>query len=393
MKKHFNQNIDYILLLSFFIGSFAYFFLGYVTVRENRLSSGENLSILKVSPWNIIVFFELLLILFLSFFKNNKIASYITIFTGNIIFISVLSGVAHFSRNFITKDSLMRISLSGGAWMMLLAAYIVIFSVKKENFLKRWEKIIFPNLFLIVTSILLLNGFFDNLSIIQEFHIRKDKFLYEFFNHLSIAFYTVLMGTILGVSLGVLAYKKKKFKPAVLSFVGFFQTIPGLALFGLFIAPLAFLSYKYPFLRNIGIKGIGRTPALIGLTLYALLPMVRNTYEGLKNIDRSILKVGSGMGMNNIQIFFKIEIPLSVPVILSGLRISTIQAIGNTTLAALIGAGGLGTFVFQGIGQGAPDLIILGAIPIIALSLGADIILRMVKKIFTPQALKRSEGE
>jgi len=388
-----NNKKDYVTILSFCLGIVAYIFFGYITIRENRLATGKNLHFYNIYPWNIVILSEWLILLILSFFKNNKIARYFAAFIGNLILITVPVGVTLFSRDYQPLNSLIRVSISGGGWLMMLSSYITLFSVRKDTLLDKTKRVLISNFFIIVLGVLLFSGFFNQLSVLKEFQVKKSKFLFEFFNHLNIAFYTVLIGSVLGISLGVIAYKKNMFKRIILSIVSFFQTIPGLALFGLFIAPLAFLSHKYPFLRDMGIKGIGRAPALIGLSLYALLPMVRNTYEGLKNIDRSILKVGLGMGMSNLQILYKIEIPLSISVILSGLRISTIQAIGNTTLAALIGAGGLGTFVFQGIGQSAPDLIILGAIPIILLSLIADFVLRIAKKLITPKALNKGYNE
>jgi len=127
----------------------------------------------------------------------------------------------------------------------------------------------------------------------------------------------------------------------------------------------------HPFLGCIGVA-----PAMIALVLYALLPVVRNTAVGLAGVDRAVIEAGRGMGLTSRQIFLQVELPLALPVLLAGLRIVTVQAIGLAVVAALIGAGGLGTFVFEGLGQYAVDLVLLGALPAIFLALAADFILQ-----------------
>jgi osmoprotectant transport system permease protein len=163
------------------------------------------------------------------------------------------------------------------------------------------------------------------------------------------------------------------------------QAIPSLALFGLLIAPLSALSFAYPALREVGIRGVGAAPAVIALTVYSLLPVVQNTYTALRNVDRGVIDSGFGMGMSKWQVFRKVEAPLAAPLVLEGVRTASVQAVGLTAVAALIGAGGLGWFVFRGIGQAAPDLIILGAIPIIALALVVDAIMRGLVRLGTPR--------
>jgi osmoprotectant transport system permease protein len=146
------------------------------------------------------------------------------------------------------------------------------------------------------------------------------------------------------------------------------QTVPSIALFGLLLAPLAAL----------GLGGVGPAPALIALTLYALLPIARNTEAAIRGVDPALTEAASGMGMTPRQIFWRVELPLGFPVFLAGVRIVMVQAIGLAAVAALIGAGGLGTFVFQGIGQYAVDLVLLGAVPTIVLALAADFGLAML---------------
>lgn len=192
----------------------------------------------------------------------------------------------------------------------------------------------------------------------------------------------------MGIALGITAFRRQFFEKPIFVVVNTIQTIPSLALFGILIAPLSFLTQKFIFLREFGVKGIGWTPALIALTLYALLPIVRNTYTSLKIIDPAIVEAGKGMGMSRIQRMLQIEIPLALPVVLSGIRTALIQGVGNTTVAALIGAGGCGVFIFQGIGQAAPDLILLGALPVIILAVMIDRTRQGLIQALTPRGIK-----
>jgi osmoprotectant transport system permease protein len=125
----------------------------------------------------------------------------------------------------------------------------------------------------------------------------------------------------------------------------------------------------------LGIRGIGAAPAFIALFLYSLLPVVANTVAGLSQVPAAVIDAARGMGMSARQRLLQIELPLALPVVLAGIRIVLVQNLGLATVAALIGGGGFGTFVFQGIGQTAIDLVLLGAVPTVALSFAAAIIL------------------
>ena len=157
--------------------------------------------------------------------------------------------------------------------------------------------------------------------------------------------------------------------------INLIQTIPGIALFGMLMAPLGALAAAVPLAAQLGIRGIGAAPAVVALFLYSLLPIVANTVAGLRRVPRATIDAAQGMGMTGAQVLTRIELPLALPVILTGVRIVLVQNIGMVTVAALIGGGGLGTFVFQGIGQTAIDLVLLGAIPIVALAFSAAVLL------------------
>jgi osmoprotectant transport system permease protein len=153
------------------------------------------------------------------------------------------------------------------------------------------------------------------------------------------------------------------------------QTIPSIALFGILMAPLGALAAAWPLAARLGIRGIGAAPAALALFLYSLLPIVANTVAGLRHVSAATVEAARGMGMTSAQVLARVELPLALPVILTGIRVVLVQNIGMVTVAALIGGGGLGTFVFQGIGQTAIDLVLLGAIPIVALAFSAAVLL------------------
>mgnify|MGYP000020605274 CR=1 FL=1 len=224
----------------------------------------------------------------------------------------------------------------------------------------------------------------ESLSLVREFNARPAKFEQAFWTHLALAFGAVAISAVLAFGLALKMMRSPGWQRPILGFVSFLQTIPSLAVFGLLIAPLSALVAAFPALEALGIRGIGWTPALLALVAYSLLPMVRNTFVALTEVPENLADAGRGMGMNERQLFFKLKLPLALPVIIEGVRITTIQAIGLTAVAALIGAGGFGSFIFQGLGQAAMDLVLLGALPTIALALLADAVFTMLAASLKP---------
>jgi len=172
---------------------------------------------------------------------------------------------------------------------------------------------------------------------------------------------------LIGVSLGMLIVRRAKLRALALGIAGIFQTIPSLALFG-FLIPIPFIG------------GIGKRTAIVALTLYALLPILRNTYVGLTEIDTAVLESAEAMGMTQAQILFRVRFPLGLAVILAGVRTATIITIGVATIAAAIGAGGLGTFIFRGVALVNDSLLLAGAIPAALLAILADFLLGRLER-------------
>ena len=182
--------------------------------------------------------------------------------------------------------------------------------------------------------------------------------------HLWLTGISVLMAMVIGVGLGILLSRKQRWATPVIGFANVIQTVPSIALLG-FMIPLV---------------GIGATPAIIALFLYALLPIIRNTYTGICDVDPAVKEAGSGLGMTDYQLLTKVELPLALPIIFAGIRTATVINVGVATLCALIAAGGLGEFIFTGIALNNVDLIMVGAIPAALLALLLDGLLGLVQK-------------
>ncbi len=186
--------------------------------------------------------------------------------------------------------------------------------------------------------------------------------------HLFLVGIAIAIAILVSIPLGVLITRQSALRQPVLALANVLQTVPSLALFGLLIP----------------IVGIGAVPAIVALTLYSFLPIIRNTYTGITNVDPAVREAGRGMGMTDWQLLTQVEIPLALGVILAGVRVATVIAIGIATIAAAIGAGGLGVFIFRGIAVVNNQLILAGAIPAAAIALVADYGIGWLERRLTP---------
>jgi osmoprotectant transport system permease protein len=233
-----------------------------------------------------------------------------------------------------------------------------------------------------------ITGAFDALSIAREYAARRALFGAALVRHMALVAGSVGPALLIGFPLGIAAARKPRLQGPLFALLNLLQTVPSIALFGLLIVPLSAVAAALPRLAALGVGGIGPAPAIIALVLYALLPIVRNTVTGLSGVAPAVIDGARGMGLTRTQIFRQVELPLSLPILVAGLRIVTVQTIGLAVVAALIGAGGLGTFVFEGLGQYALDLVLLGALPAIGLALAADFVLHMLS-VLLPSAPRR----
>ncbi len=190
--------------------------------------------------------------------------------------------------------------------------------------------------------------------------------------HLWIVGVSTLLAVVVGIPLGVLITRKRSLQKPVIAITNIIQTIPSLALFG-FLLPAPWIGERAERL------------AILALTLYALLPLIRNTYVGITSVDRAIVDAARGMGLTDWQLLYRVELPLAASVILAGIRVALVISIGLATIAAAIGAGGLGELIFRGLAMVNNSVILAGAIPAALMALLADGILGWLEKRFTPQ--------
>jgi osmoprotectant transport system permease protein len=189
--------------------------------------------------------------------------------------------------------------------------------------------------------------------------------------HLWMVVASTLLAVMIGIPLGILITRRPTWNKPVLGGANIIQTIPSLALFG-FLLPVPWIGARSERL------------AILALTLYALLPMIRNTYAGIKGVDPAVVEAGRGMGMTDRQLLFRVQLPLALGVIIAGVRVATVISVGLATIAAAIGAGGLGEYIFRGLAMVNNQLILVGAIPAAALALLADVSLGWLERRLTP---------
>ncbi len=298
-------------------------------------------------------------------------------FSSAVIGLAILFASLGLAADYMTPagNTFARVSPALGFWLLVLSfALLAIDSLVRLN-LSPWARLVALAAGMGAMALLLLSGAWDGLSIFKEYAVRADSFWREGRQHLFLALGSSAAACCVGVPLGLACHRIRPLREAVLQVLNIVQTIPSIALFGILMAPLGVLAANVPLAAAIGIRGIGGAPAFIALFLYALLPIVANTITGLRQVPSAVVDAARGMGMSETQRLLQIEWPLALPVILAGIRIVLVQNIGLATVAALIGGGGFGTFVFQGIGQTAIDLVLLGALPTVVLAFAAAIIL------------------
>lgn len=214
-----------------------------------------------------------------------------------------------------------------------------------------------------------------------EFVARHPEMLGKWVvDHLTISLVAILVGVILGVTVGIYitGRGREQLAEAVLYLAEIMMTVPSLALFGLLMILLA----------SMGLSAIGFLPAVITLIVYGQLPILRNTYIAIREVDPVLIEAGMGMGMSRRQLLFKVKFPLALPVIMAGMRNAMVLIIGIAAIAALIGAGGLGVPIFRGLRNARMDLIIIGGVSVSVLALVVDGLMTLLERWITPRGLK-----
>jgi len=354
---------------------YALFAAPFMTFRANRIIQGETRTIFEALPVAAASLLVAIIIVaaFIAFFRfpaRLKLAAALVGLAALAIFVGQAASA-------LTPDgnSFARVSPASGFWLMFAGLALLAADCIARLQPKPTLRIL---LLLVATGTLaavLISGLWDDLSIIKEYTGRADIFWTEALRHVELAIGSLVAATLAGIPLGILCYKVERLRSGLLNALNIVQTIPSIALFGLLIAPLGWMAANVPGAAKIGIAGIGMAPAFVALFLYSLLPVVSNTVVGLSGVSQAVREAARGLGMTPLQRLLRVEFPLAMPVILTGIRIVLVQNIGLATIAALIGGGGFGVFVFQGIGQTAMDLVLLGTVPTVLLGFAAAITL------------------
>ena len=347
--------------------------LPFISYAPNRLVSGEGRHLWQLWPQTIWMLVGVGCAWLTACFIPGKKGSICALILAQFVFVLLVWGAGKAATQLAQNGSaLARTSLGSGFWLAAALALLACSdAIRRISTHPLWRWLLHMQI-AIIPLWLLYSGTLNDLSLMKEYANRQDVFDDALAQHLTLLFGAVLPALVIGVPLGIWCYFSTARQGAIFSLLNVIQTVPSVALFGLLIAPLAALVTAFPWLGKLGIAGTGMTPALIALVLYALLPLVRGVVVGLNQIPRDVLESARAMGMSGARRFLHVQLPLALPVFLRSLRVVMVQTVSMAVIAALIGAGGFGALVFQGLLSSAIDLVLLGVIPVIVLAVLTD---------------------
>lgn len=353
----------------------AFIFLPFVVYKANRIVPGSPHGLLEVvPPAQGMVAIAAVSVAALAAVRSSH--ALLRLATALLALAGVALAVAAACKALTPPgNKVVRVAPGAGFWLLLCALGLMATDAIARLRPGPLMRVLSLALFLAVAIFSLAHGTFDQLSVMREYSVNAVRFAHELRAHLELAVGSLGAAVMVALPVGVLCHRVPRVRGGILGTLNLIQTIPAIALFGILMAPLGALAAAVPLAATLGVRGIGTAPALIALFLYSLLPVVANTVLGLQRVSPAAVEAARGMGMTRWQLLGSIEMPLALPVILTGIRIVLVQNIGLVAIAALIGAGGLGTFIFQGIGQTAIDLVLLGALPTVALAFSAAVVL------------------
>ncbi|MGK3140747.1 ABC transporter permease [Pantoea sp. C2G6] len=367
-----------VALLLLVLLSLALTALPFLNYAPNRLVAGEPLMGWQLSGFGVLLL-PLAALWLLLWRQPTRVTLLLALLLAELLLAAILWLSGHQATLLSQQGSrLARTSFASGLWCS--GALILLLITDRVRMLTRHRlaQLLLNVQVWLLPGLLLLSGQLNDLSLLKEYANRQAVFDAALSRHLTLLAGTVLPALLIALPLGMLLFRRPGWQSSVFSVLNVIQTVPSVALFGLLIAPLAGLAQRYPWLANWGVSGIGMAPALIALVLYALLPLVRSVVVGLQQVPQEVRESARGVGMSGWQQFFAVDIPLALPVWLAGLRVVVVQTLGMAVVAALIGAGGFGAIIFQGLLSSALDLVLLGVIPVIALAVTVDALFRLL---------------
>jgi osmoprotectant transport system permease protein len=362
-----------VLALCVALALLAAWALPFVRVAPNRLLSGDPVFLLDVLEADgAFIAGALLLTLIIATMHAHRRVTQALVVAAMAIAIAGLwllagahaHGVAH------TESSLVRTALGAGFWTLAGLAWLAALDAVARLHLGTLARLaVLTAASLPLVAVL---GMGQHLSIAQEYANRSDVFGTAVVRHLQIVWLAILPAVCLGVPLAWAMARTPWLRQALFPVLNVIQTVPSIALFGLLMTPLAWAAAHAPVLARMGISGVGLAPAVLALLLYALLPIVRSTLAGIEQVPAAATTSAHAMGMTPRQVLWLVELPLALPVLLVGLRTAVVQTTGLAAVTALVGAGGLGSIMFDGLFSAANELVVLGVVPIVLLAVLAD---------------------
>ena len=362
--------------------------LPFLRIAPNRLVSGEPAYFLSMlAGLNGWMFLAACALLVAALFRQSRLLLILVLVTSAALAIGLLWLAASQAQlDSPGESSIGRVSLGSAFWICVAMSALIASDALQRLFATPLQKAAFGFLVVAVVWIMFASGLCDNLSIMKEYANRSDGFLAVVVRHLQIVGLAMAFTLAIGLTLGWAAHTHKKVAGIVFPILNVVQTIPSIALFGLLMAPLAWLAARWPAMGEAGISGVGLAPAVIALTLYGLLPVVRGTLAGLQQVSRAQINAAKALGFQPLAVLQHVAVPLALPVVLGGVRTAAVAAVGLAAVTALIGAGGLGSIMFEGLFSNAQDVVLLGVLPIIALGVLVDALFRWLISLAARQA-------
>ncbi len=377
-----SQKRDYASIFLAFVLPVIAFANHFMFYSASRIGKKVGLSAVKCLGANYYPFLILTLLLSIVVLikGKNELFNFITgIYSGLCFALCALfAGQAANVVEFESASS--RLSMSVGCYAYLICTFLI-GSKCAEYTLGHIKKLIISLVAPLLTFIFILRGELDGISVMVEYFNREAQFKAELINHLNMSFSVVLTSIIIGVPLGRYVYKHKKGGKFLMSLLGTFESVPALALISIMMFPLAFLSNNISVLKKWGISGIGAAPVFLALLVYALFQIVNTVYGALNMLDKNYIEAARGMGMTSRQIFTKVELPLILPIIISGIRVALVSTILGVIIGAYVGFGGLGMFIVQGTAGFAIDIVLLVTIPIMLMIFVFDYTLKGIEDL------------
>ncbi|MDO8963834.1 MAG: ABC transporter permease [Coriobacteriia bacterium] len=356
------------------LGTAAAFAPSFLVMRPNRFVNGEvnsALTALGAWGWILVTLWVAAGLVALSPMPGTARGIATGLLGGGAAIVATWQSSVAAAAYTAAHGDIARVSFAYGYWLTLLAAYLVVFAATAWT-PRGWPSVLVAYAPIAGIAALLFTGNLASLSVMREYANNASDFAAQFELQLLYVLAAVSAGVLIGLPLGLLAARRPAAEPVVFSVLNVLNVLPVLAFIGLLNPVLTSLSDSSPVVAALGVRGVGWAPVIVVLTAYAVYPITRNMYTAMTTLDPAVLDAAKGVGMGRWRRLFEVEFPLALPVVVAGIRIAVVQTTAGAIIAGLVGGGGLGTFVFLGASQTAADLILVGAVPIVAMALFFD---------------------